>query len=497
MDADETAPETGDFESRAGCGNPKRLDALIAKLRDLDESTVSFESGQMVLEEGEQNPAVLVILEGEVAMLKRGDQGSVMEVDHFGQGDLLGLTSFWTKEPSFLASKALTKVVCLRLEAHDMEELVHRDPGFGRTIHQLFISNLSNRYRRMVGLNVRVAELSEALREEHRQLKDAIAELQETRNQLIHKEKLATLGQLLAGIAHEINNPCAALSHGVTHLRERLTHALTEGKHAAPLKDEGQMLLAGLDAPYRSAGEKRTRIEQLTERHPRMKRSLARRLAHLDDAVFARLDLPEGWSAGPTEVERLEAQIEFYEIGVHLRSVDISSGRIQELVKGLKNYNNPNQEDWQQVDLREGIRDTLVVLNNQLKHYTVVADLGEIPPVRCIGSEINQVWTNLLVNACQATEPGGEIRIQTRTADGSVEVSIADSGSGIDPAYAKKIFELNFTTKKTKSDFGLGLGLSIAREVIEKHGGRIEAGNQPSGGAVFTVRLPAVTAEKI
>ena len=496
MDTDATAPEIGDFESQAGCGNPKRLEALIAKLRDLDKSTVSFEAGQIVLEEGEQNPAVLVILEGQVAMLKRGDQGAVMEVDHFGQGDLLGLTSFWTKEPSFLASKALSKVVCLRLEARDMEELVHRDPGFGRTIHQLFISNLSNRYRRMVGLNVRVAELSDALREEHRQLKSAIAELEETRNQLIHKEKLATLGQLLAGIAHEINNPCAALSHGVTRLREGLVHALTQSKHAAPLKEEGKMLLAGLDAPYRSAGEKRARIEQLIERHPRMKRSLARRLAHLDDAVFARLDVPKDWSASPTAVAHMEAQIEFYEIGAYLRSVDISSGRIQELVQGLKNYNNPNQEDWQQIDLREGIRDTLVVLNNQLKHYAVIVDLEEIPLVRCIGSEINQVWTNLLVNACQATEPGGEIRIQTRTAGDSVEVSVADTGTGIDPAYAKKIFELNFTTKKTKSDFGLGLGLSIAREVIQKHGGRIEAGNQPSGGAIFTVLLPAVAPDK-
>ena len=496
MDTDRTAPEVGDFESRAGYGNPKRLEALIAKLQDLDKSTVSFEAGQMVLEEGEQNPAVLVILEGQVAMLKRGDRGSVMEVDHFGPGDLLGLTSFWTKEPSFLASKALSKVVCLRLEAHDMEELVHRDPGFGRTIHQLFISNLSNRYRRMIGLNVRVAELSDALREEHKQLKDAISELKETRSQLIHKEKLATLGQLLAGIAHEINNPCASLNHGVTRLRESLVHALTKSKHAAPLKEEGQMLLAGLDAPYRGAEEKRARIEQLTERHPRMKRSLARRLAHLDDTVFARLDLPKGWSASPPEVERMEAQIEFYEIGVYLRSVDLSSERIQKLIQGLKNYNNPNQEDWQQMDLREGIRDTLVVLNNQLKHYAVVVDLRDIPPVRCIGSEINQVWTNLLVNACQATEPGGEIRIQTRMAGNYVEVSVADTGTGIDPAYAKKIFELNFTTKKTKSDFGLGLGLSIAQEVIAKHGGRIEAANQPSGGAIFTVQLPALNPDK-
>ncbi|MFU8848415.1 MAG: sensor histidine kinase [Opitutales bacterium] len=491
METDATSHRaSGDFERQGGRGNPDRLEALVAKLRDLNKSTVSFEAEQMLLEEGELNTFVYVILEGEVAMLKRGERGMVMEVDHFGPGDLLGLTSFWTQEPSFLASRALSRVRCLRIEAKDMEQLVHRDPGFGRTIHQLFISNLSNRYRRMIGLNVRVAELSEALKAEHKQLKAAMSELEETRNQLVHKEKLATLGQLLAGIAHEINNPCAALSHGVTRLREGLISAFTSGKNSVALKDEAQMLLAGLDAPYRSAEEKRARMEQVLQRYPRLKRSLARRLAHLDDAVFDRLGLTANGATGPRDVERIEAQIEFYEIGVYLRSVDLSSERIQKLVQSLKNYNKPDQEAWQDCDLSEGIRDTLVVLNNRLKHYDLVVDLDPVPPVRGIGSEINQVWTNLLVNATQATGAGGRIEIKMRASGKWVEVRIADSGTGIDPAYFEKIFELNFTTKKTKTDFGLGLGLSIAREIVEKHGGRIRAENSPSGGAVFVVQLP-------
>ncbi|TVP78954.1 MAG: hypothetical protein EA353_07435 [Puniceicoccaceae bacterium] len=491
MDIKQTPPSDGNFESPGGRGNPNRLEALVAKLRDLNKSTVRFEAGHMVLEEGEQNSFVFVILEGEVAMLKRGDRGLVMEVDHFGPGDLLGLTSFWTREPSFLASKALTPVVCLRLEVQDMEQLVHSDPSFGRTIHQLFISNLSNRYRRMIGLNVRVAELSDALQAEHQQLKAAMLELEQTRSQLIHKEKLATLGQLLAGIAHEINNPCAALSHGVTHLRESLVTALSSGKNADLLKNESELLLAGLHAPYLSAEAKRSRMEQLLKNHPGMPRSLTRRLAHLDESVLARIDLTKAGSKHSNESEAIEAQIEFYEIGVYLRSVDLSSERIQKLVQSLKNYNKPDQEDWQSLDLREGIRDTLVVLNNPLKQYEVLLELDPIPPVRCIAGEINQVWTNLLVNACQATAPGGQVHIKTSLAGESVEISIADSGTGIDPAYFDKIFELNFTTKKTKSDFGLGLGLSIAKEIIEKHGGHIRAGNSPSGGAVFTVRLPA------
>lgn len=490
MNHDEAYNKPEGFESHAGSDRSSRLETLIAKLRDLNKRTVEFEAGHLVLEEGEQNNYVFVILEGEVSMLKRGDRGTVMEVDHFGPGDLLGLTSFWTQQPSFLASKALCRVVCLRLESKDMEQLVHRDPSFGRTIHQLFISNLSNRYRRMIGLNVRVAELSDALQEEHTQLKAAMAELKETRNQLIHKEKLATLGQLLAGIAHEINNPCAALSHSVTRLREGLTEALTQGPHAHTLSEEGQMLVAGLDAGYLNASQKRERMERLLADCPKMKRSLARRLASLDDQALDRLGVDASWSASPQELERIEAPIQFYEIGLYLRSVDLSGERIQKLVQSLKNYNRTDQDVWQAIDLNDGIRDTLVVLNNCLKDYEVSVDLERLPPIRCIGSEINQVWTNLLVNATQATQVGGHVSIYSRQVGPFAEVTVADSGTGIDPDYLEKIFDLNFTTKKTKAEFGLGLGLAISKEVIEKHGGQITASNQPGGGAIFTVKIP-------
>ena len=158
----------------------------------------------------------------------------------------------------------------------------------------------------------------------------------------------------------------------------------------------------------------------------------------------------------------------------------------------LKNYGRQDQDIWEPTDLREGIRDTLTVLNNRLKHYAVRLQLDPIPITRRNAGEMNQVWTNLITNACQATPEGGTITISTATPpdESALFITVTDSGIGIPPDHLEQIFETNFTTKTSKSEFGLGLGLAISKEIIAKHDGRITAENMTNGGA-HIVRIPA------
>ena len=464
-----------------------KISNLMSRFKDLKPETVNFEAGDSILVEGATNAYVYVIVSGMVDMRKHSKETlQEMQIDSFGPGDLIGLTSFWTNQPSFLESRAQTDTTCLRFNAESFRDLVDTDPTLREAIHQLFISNLSGRYRRMISLNIEVAELSEKLDHEHQQLRQAMTELKETRNRLIHQEKLATLGQLIAGIAHEINNPCAALTQGVERLSKFVPTLLDLDSTPDNLELEAMLLQAGIDCPYWSAEETRTRMDTIAKHYPKLKRSLVRRLSHLDELTFKniarKIDLRK-----PTRLTQL---LDCFEIGTALRSTRIASSRIQSLVVSLKNYGKQDQEEWQMLDLRDGLRDTLTVLNNRLKQYTLDLKLDPIEPTYCIGGEINQVWTNLLVNASQATPEGGTITITSKQKDQTIYFTITDSGPGINPELLDKIFEANFTTKKTKSDFGLGLGLAISKEIIEKHGGNITAANAPQSGAQFTIQIP-------
>ncbi|MEM9160768.1 MAG: HAMP domain-containing sensor histidine kinase [Verrucomicrobiota bacterium] len=224
-------------------------------------------------------------------------------------------------------------------------------------------------------------------------------------------------------------------------------------------------------------------MEALKGKYPDFKRSFIRKLSQMTEIAF---EIWEEASSG----EGRQMVLEAFNVGMFLRSVRIAGGRIEKLVIGLKNYGKQTGDIWVTVDLREGIGDTLTVLNNRLKRYEVSLDLKELPQISCNVGEMNQVWTNLLVNAMDATEEGRKIWVSCDKIDGYIEVRIQDSGSGIDEDKLQTIFKPNYTTKNTSGSFGLGLGLSISDEIARKHGGKIIAGNRPEGGTVFRVRLP-------
>ena len=237
-------------------------------------------------------------------------------------------------------------------------------------------------------------------------------------------------------------------------------------------------------------------MNRISETYPNLKRGIVRRLGQLPDNIYSAIE--------PllTKIERsskdacfreLNDNLTFFELGLYLRSIQLSTDRISKLVVSLKNYGRQDQGNIAVVDLRDGIRDTLTVLNNRLKQYKIDLHFDEIPNYKCSASELNQVWTNLLINASDilGDRNDGLISIQTYFENQHIILKFSDNGPGIPEGLETKIFETNFTTKNTSGKFGLGIGLAITKEIIEKHGGRITACNTNDGGAQFTITLPA------
>jgi len=286
------------------------------------------------------------------------------------------------------------------------------------------------------GLEDKVRVRTEQLSSANDQLQAAYRDLQATQMQLIQREKMASVGQLVAGVAHELNNPIGFVYSNVTTLEDFVKR------------------LRGMLEVYRG------------------------------------LELP------PETRDQVQGEWERRKIDYALRYLDSMTQGIREgaerarkIVRDLRVFARSQDDVWQPVDLHEEIESSLTLLNHLLKDRVVVhRKLGELPDVECIRSSIDQVFLNLLANAAQAIEGPGAITVETRREDDMAVVSIADTGSGIAPDVIGRIFDPFFTTKPVGE--GTGLGLSISYEIVKKHGGEIRAESPAGGGAVFTVRLP-------
>ena len=273
----------------------------------------------------------------------------------------------------------------------------------------------------------------------YHELNRAHQELKEAQQQLVQSEKMASLGQLTAGIAHEINNPINFVSANVKPLQRdiddilgilRMYDDLREGSDIGPA-------LARIDA--------------------------AKREVDLDYII--------------DEMRQL------------LRGIEEGAGRTAEIVRGLRNFSRLDESALKRIDLHEGIDSTLVLLHSTYKgRIELVKEYGTLPAVECYPSQINQVFMNLLTNAIQAISEEGRITIRTRAVGETIEVAIADTGTGMDQEVRAKIFDPFFTTKDVGK--GTGLGLSISHGIIEKHHGAIAVASRPGEGTTFTITLP-------
>jgi signal transduction histidine kinase len=468
-------------------GDPSRPLSTDQALRGLVEraaafgcSPCSYREGDIIMREEEDNHSLWILLTGRVQMSKKGPRGEITPLDSLGPGSLLGILSFWTGQPSFSQSVAASEAECLEIDRETFDLAVQEDSEFSRLTLQLLVANLSDRYRRMVGLNVKVEGLTRELQEERNALQEAVKDLKATRNQLVHKEKLATMGQLLAGIAHEINNPSSSLMMNVDQVERVLPEILSE--NAARL----ELFRAGQEAGFLSAGESRERMSRLVETYPGLSRPLARKLARVNEETLQ--SLQPALRAG--HMAEVEEAVRVFDLGNSLRSIRLANERIARLVKGLKSYSRLDGEAESSCRIDTCVQDTLMVLNHRLKHFDVRVDVPDLGTIPAHAGEMNQVLTNLLANACEATPAGKAICITAGKEDGRFWLEVADEGHGLPRGLEEKIFEPNVTTKSGGGQYGLGLGLAISRDLMQQRGGSLQAANRKEGGAVFRLELP-------
>ncbi|QRJ63789.1 ATP-binding protein [Azospira restricta] len=277
-----------------------------------------------------------------------------------------------------------------------------------------------------------------ALEEERARQAELIRKLAEAHSQLLHAEKMASIGQLAAGVAHEINNPVGFVNSNLGTLRE--------------YADQLLRLLSVYEAKEAELSEEaRTQLQE------------ARREADLD---FLRDDLP-----------------------VLLAESADGLQRVKRIVEDLKDFSRVDAAEKQFASLEQGLDSTLNVVWNELKYKAeVVKEYGGIPEIECLPAQLNQVFMNLLVNAAQAIPERGRIVLRTGRQGDEVWVEVEDNGAGIEPAHLRRLFDPFFTTKPVGQ--GTGLGLSLSYGIVQRHGGRIEVRSEPGAGAVFRVVLP-------
>ena len=383
----------------------------------------------------------------------------------------------------------------MRLTTEQLQIVISEDPSIGATLTALAIRSLTRRLMRAEDLHLENAMLAEDLEAQKEALAATLEDLR------------AMLGELSAGIAHELNNPVTALVRAAKHLHEDVDAAL-----AAPATASSREAMArALTAPPRSTSVERALMKELL---PVVgDRTLARRL------VRAGIQGADGARA----LAQIPGGIDAYEAGARLggslRSVLAAGDRVIELTQSLKGYARPDAEDLKPVDVREGIDDVLRLTAHRVRGIRIDCDYEDVPPVCAHPAKLQQVWTNLIVNAAEAIEDenadlvaaaeasGGVpelpargeaealIRITVRPTPEGVSVTIHDNGPGIDPGIVDKIMEPHFTTKAGRVRFGLGMGMSIVRSIIADHGGTLTIDSHP-GSTIMRISLPAQSHEE-
>lgn len=431
--------------------------------------------GVRLTRQGEDVDGVFIVISGKVA-LTRATPSENLLLHHASTGPVVGLLSLARQQKAFFTSTTTTEVEAVHLSTDQLNRALILDPGVAAGLTAGAIRGLTLRLLRSEELQVERNELNAKLKKEQRRLAKALSALEAARMELIQQAKFATLGELAAGVAHELNNPVAALTGAAASLAE-------EAGRLVASHPQGRLLGEVLEAA-------RTRPGLSTAQERQVRRELERLTG--DPALAWRLvaaGITDPSLAANVDVKQLDMVESAAMLGTAAHNIEVASERIAELVTSLRSYARPESEAMDGVDLNAGIEDTLRLVAHRLRGIDIVRDYGEIPPVRAHPSRLGQVWTNLIVNAADALAGEGRLEISTRLEGETAVVDIIDNGPGIDPAVLPRIFEPRFTTKHGTVRYGLGLGLGLAKRLVEEHGGTVTADSQP-GQTIMTVTLP-------
>ena len=424
-----------------------------------------YQPGEILAREGDPIDHLTVILEGEIRIRRGSGPESTIFTGFAGQVTGLLPYSRLTHYPGTSQAVLPTRIVCLHKSL--FPEMLQRMPQLG----QRLVAIMSDRIRETTKLETQ-------------------------------RDKLMALGKLSAGLAHELNNPAAAAQRATASLRETLETvrdaSIRLARHA--LSPEQREMITRFE---REAG-------QYTASIPEDPLAQSDREERITTWLEAR-QVPDPWKIAPAladagveipKLESLAAQVgdevlcdaliriaSLLTISRLIGEIEISTKRISELVRAIKEYSYMDQAAMQEIDLHQGLENTLTILHHRLKGgINVVREYDEnLPRICAFGGELNQIWTNLISNSIEAMQGKGELRVRTARELDRVLVEIGDNGPGIPPEVLPHIYEPFFTTKGVGE--GTGLGLDTVCRIIRNHHGEIRVSSQP-GNTRFQVYLP-------
>ncbi|MGA8492149.1 MAG: ATP-binding protein [Terriglobales bacterium] len=436
-----------------------QLDWFLSQSQELH-----LKAGEGYSRQGDPADAMFVVLEGQLQ--GRGEIGGETVVFSIARGSVTGVLPFSRMKQFTVSGRAETDSRILRFPSSLFPQLIQKMPELTQ---------------RLVGL-----------------MADRIRETTRMEQQ---RDRLASLGKLSAGLAHELNNPASAAKRAASQLRTILkkikeaSHELGRRDLTATQKAEIEKLEASFIQQNQhppdalTASDLEEQIDSLLRSHGQndlwqLAADLARKNVKPEvlESLFAALDADTARAA----LVRIAASIEIANL---LNEIESSTSRISDLVLAIKEYTYMDQAPVQNVDIVKSLETTLTILNYKLKRGVVVERDYEQAPllVNSFGSELNQVWTNIIDNAIDAMGGKGQLRVRTYRQDGCAVVEIADNGPGISPQVQPHIFEPFFTTKGVGE--GTGLGLDTVQRIVKKHRGTIQVDSKP-GDTRFQVWLP-------
>lgn len=430
-------------------------DDLLANVCDGSDQ-LEIKPNTVIIEEGTDSEEMYVVVEGELVVTKKtGDKELVLA--RLGPGEVVGEMALLDQAPRTATVTASQESFLIRIPVSAFEELL-QDP---RVVRRMF--------------------------------KTVTSRLRDIEDTLRHEERMAALGRMAAQLMHELNNPAAAVARSTDELI-RLYESL--GEEAAVV---ARALMGETETHTPTPPSSLSALERGDREEAVAAWLEGRGVEGAWDLAPALVDA--GWD--PEGLEKATAGMD-QDLATHfarwlglrtaaeqvIGEIGIGARRISELVRVVKDYSYLDQAPVQELDLSEGIRDTLILLKGKLRDIEVTVDIPEdLHPVEAPGRDLNQVWTNLIDNAADAMEEQGKLSIVARNDGDHVVVEVSDTGSGIPDDKVDRIFDPFFTTKEPGK--GTGLGLHTVHTLVNRAGGDINVSSDTTG-TTFHVRLPAV-----